>query len=144
MGSGAGLPGIPLKIARPDLSVDLLEPMQKRYHFLKQAVRILRLEGVRALRGRIEESETLLRPGYDVVAARAVWGLRQTVETCAPFVTRGGLLVGFAGRDAEAELAAISASLAGAGLRLEEDVAYRLPCAGGERRTLFFRRGASP
>lgn len=144
VGSGAGLPGIPLKIARPDLSVDLLEPSLKRYHFLKQAIRLLRMEGIRALRGRVEDSGILPQQEYDVVTSRAVWGLRKAVESCASRVAAGGLLVGFAGADAEAELAGARASLAGAGLHLEDSVAYRLPGTGGGRRTLFFRKGPIP
>jgi 16S rRNA (guanine527-N7)-methyltransferase len=144
VGSGAGLPGIPLKIARPDLSVDLLEPSAKRHHFLKQAVRLLRMEGIRALRGRIEDPAPLLLPVYDVVAARAVWGLREAVEACAPFVAGGGLLVGFAGGNAETELAGALPPAAAADLELEQSIAYRLPGTGGERRTVFFRKGATP
>lgn len=144
VGSGAGLPGIPLKIARPDLSVDLLEPSLKRYHFLKQAIRLLRMEGIRALRGRVEDSGIHPQQGYDVVTSRAVWGLRKAVESCASSVAAGGLLVGFAGADAEAELAGARATLARAGLHLEDSVAYRLPGTGGGRRTLFFRKGPIP
>ncbi|MCF8061876.1 MAG: 16S rRNA (guanine(527)-N(7))-methyltransferase RsmG [Deltaproteobacteria bacterium] len=144
VGSGAGLPGIPLKIVRPDLSIDLLEPSLKRHHFLKQAIRLLRMEHVQALRGRVEDSAGLLRPCYDVVTARAVWGLRQAVEMCAPLVAKGGMLVGFAGSNAGAELTGARASLAGAGLHLEDAVDYRLPGTGGDRRTFFFRKGAIP
>ena len=144
VGSGAGLPGIPLKIARPDLSVDLLEPSSKRYHFLKQAIRLLRMEGLQAFRGRVEDSSPILRREYDVVAARAVWGLRKMVENCAPRLAAGGLLLGFAGADAEAELAGAGTTVAGAGLHLEDAVVYRLPDTGGDRSTLFFRKGPIP
>lgn len=144
VGSGAGLPGIPLKIARPDLSVDLLEPSSKRYHFLKQAIRLLRMEGLQAFRGRVEDSSPILQREYDVVAARAVWGLRKMVENCAPHLAAGGLLLGFAGADAEAELAGAGTTVAGAGLHLEDAVVYRLPDTGGDRSTLFFRKGPIP
>jgi 16S rRNA (guanine527-N7)-methyltransferase len=141
VGSGAGLPGIPLKIVRPDLSVDLLEPSSKRHHFLRQSIRILRMEGIQALRGRVEDTALIPRREYHVVAARAVWGLRVVVEKCAPRLAEGGLLVGFAGADADAQLSGAGTAVADADLHLEDAVAYSLPNSGGARRTLFFRKG---
>ncbi len=141
VGSGAGLPGFPLKIARPDLWVDLLEPSQKRYHFLKQAIRLSNMDRIRALRGRVETSRDLLLQGYDVVAARAVAGLERTVELCAPLVIPEGRLVGFAGRNADADLGQARASLTKAGLSLVQDLPYHLPGTTGERRMLLFRKG---
>ncbi len=143
VGSGAGLPGIPLKIVHPDLRVDLLEPASKRYHFLRQVIRLLGMEGLRALRGRAEDptgpSET---GGYDVVTSRAVAGLGRAVEMCAPHLAGGGLLVGFSGSRSAADLARAADAIAGAGLHLENTVTYRLPGAAGERRALLFRREA--
>ncbi len=142
VGSGAGLPGIPLKIIRPDLRVDLLEPSRRRYHFLKQAVRILGMGGIQALQGRVEESSNILQPhGYDVVTARAVSGLRSTVILCAPCVARGGMLVGFAGMNSETCLKDARGSVHDAGLYLEKTITYLLPDTAGERCTLLFRKG---
>ncbi len=141
VGSGAGLPGIPLKIVRQDLRVDLLEPSLKRYHFLKQALRILRMGGVRTVRGRVEDSLDELRTkGYDVVTARAVTDLGRAVSMCAPRVAPGGLLVGFGGSTVEARLDEARDPLAENGMYLEKTVRYRLPDTAGERSTLFFRK----
>lgn len=141
VGSGAGLPGVPLKIVRPDLEVDLLEPSLKRHNFLRQAIRILGMGGIQAFRGRVEDTTGILQPqGYDVVTARAVSDLRSTVVICAVHVTAGGILVGFGGRNVESCLDEARESLAETGLYLEKTVRYLLPGTTGERRTLFFRK----
>ncbi len=142
VGSGAGLPGVPLKIVRPDLQVDLLEPLLKRHNFLRQAIRILGIGGIQALRGRVEDTTGILQPrGYDVVTARAVSDLRSTVVICATHVTAGGILVGFGGRNVESCLDEARESLVETGLYLEKTVRYLLPDTAGERFALFFRKG---
>ncbi|MGM0663888.1 MAG: 16S rRNA (guanine(527)-N(7))-methyltransferase RsmG, partial [Thermodesulfobacteriota bacterium] len=142
VGSGAGLPGIPLKIVRPDLRVDLLEPSLRRHHFLRQVIRILEMGGIQAVRGRVEDySLDILEPhGYDVVTARAVSDLRGTVAICSGRVAPGGMLVGFGGRNVEAGLAQARDCIAETGLYLEKSVSYLLPDTAGERHTLFFRK----
>ena len=144
VGTGAGLPGLPIKIVRPDIRIDLLEPIGKRTAFLRQAVRLLALEGARVLRGRIEDRGVpLRREGYDVVTARAVAALPRMVRMCAAHVAAGGMLVGFGGKDAEFDLDSARAPLAEAGLFLEHAVVYRPPGTEGERRALFFRKGST-
>ncbi len=144
VGTGAGLPGIPIKIVRPDIRIDLLEPLEKRVVFLRQAVRILGLEGIRVLHGRTDDRGIPFQPkGYDVVTARAVAGLSRMVAMCAPHVARGGMLIGFEGRDAEVRLEGARLSLVEADLHLEHSVGYDPPGTAGERRTLFFRKGAT-
>lgn len=108
VGSGAGLPGIALAIARPDLSVTLLEPMARRAAFLEQAVRDLGLDSVEVRRGRAEEkvpqgeSHALV----NVVTARAVAPLERLVPWCLPLVERGGRLLAIKGSSAPVELGA--------------------------------------
>lgn len=141
VGSGAGLPGIPIKILKPGLRVDLLEPSAKKQAFLKQGIRLLGLKGLRALRGRAEDSGSRLFPkGYDVVTARAVTGLRETVSLCVAHVLPGGMLVGFVGQHGESALSDASEVLREASLQLDASVRYRLPGTKGERNTLLFRR----
>jgi 16S rRNA (guanine527-N7)-methyltransferase len=111
VGSGAGLPGLVLAIARPDLRVTLVEPLLRRTRFLEEAVAALGLgEQVEVLRGRAE------RIGSDrtfgVVTARAVAPLERLARWCLPLVAPGGELVAMKGATALAEVAA-----AGPGLR---------------------------
>ena len=105
VGSGAGLPGIPLAIARPDLEVTLLEPMARRVAWLETVVQDLGLD-VRVVRGRAEERETRRRCGeFDVVTARAVAPLGRLVGWTMPLVRPGGLLAAMKGSSAEDEVA---------------------------------------
>jgi 16S rRNA (guanine527-N7)-methyltransferase len=105
LGSGAGLPGIPLAIARPDLTVVLLEPMLRRVAFLTECVETLALPGLSVRRGRAQDG---LERRADVVVARAVAPLEQLVKLSAPLVTPGGTLLALKGRAAAAELADLS------------------------------------
>lgn len=108
VGSGAGLPGIPLALLRPDLSVVLLEPLLRRATFLTDSVAELGLEDrVRVVRGRAEEH----RSRYQVVTARAVAPLPRLIEWCLPLVAEGGELLALKGESAEAELATVTAEL---------------------------------
>lgn len=101
VGSGAGLPGIPLAIHRPDLEITLLEPLLRRANFLTEAVDELGLGGrVRVVRGRAEEH----RERYQVVTARAVAALPKLLGWCLPLLASRGELLAIKGESAEREL----------------------------------------
>ena len=107
VGSGAGLPGIPLALARPDLTVTLLEPLARRVAFLTECVHRLGLERVTVVRGRAEEGPIRRQlGGADVVTARAVAPLDKLAGWCLPLLRPGGLLLAMKGSTAAAELAA--------------------------------------
>jgi len=102
VGSGAGLPGIPLAILRPDLRVTLLESLLRRVNFLELAVDELGLgDRVDVVRARAEEH----RGTFDVVTCRAVAPLPRLVGWCQPLLTPGGRLLALKGSSAVAELA---------------------------------------
>jgi 16S rRNA (guanine527-N7)-methyltransferase len=104
IGSGAGLPGLVLAIARPDVQWTLVEPMERRVHWLTEQVSELELENVEILRARAEE---VRRPGeFDVVTARAVSALRTLIPITAPLVRDGGELTLLKGVNAPAEIEA--------------------------------------
>ena len=114
VGSGAGLPGIPLALARPELTVALLEPLARRVAFLTECVERLGLERVTVVRGRAEEAPIRRQlGGADVVTARAVAPLDKLAGWCLPLLRAGGLLLALKGTTAADELAA-SGSLPGA------------------------------
>jgi 16S rRNA (guanine527-N7)-methyltransferase len=107
VGSGAGLPGIPLSLARPDLTVTLLEPLARRVAFLTDCVDRLGLERVSVVRGRAEEGQVRRElGGADVVTARAVAPLDKLAGWCLPLLRSGGLLLAMKGSTAAEELAA--------------------------------------
>jgi 16S rRNA (guanine527-N7)-methyltransferase len=117
VGSGAGLPGIVLALRRPDLTVTLLEPMQRRVAFLTETVEALRIgDMVEVVRGRAEDPEVrrhLL--GRDWVVARAVAPLDRLVEWCLPLVAPGGRLLALKGAKAADEVAEHEQALRRAG-----------------------------
>lgn len=105
IGSGAGLPGIPLAIARPDLSVTLIEPLLRRTTFLEEVVTDLGID-VRVVRGRADDRNVLSAvPPADVVTSRAVAPLDRLVKWSAPFIRPGGHLVAIKGSSAADEIA---------------------------------------
>lgn len=137
VGSGAGFPGIPLKIVRPALEVTLIEATAKKVGFLTAVVKELGLEGVDTVHGRGEECgrRSGFRERFDVVTARAVAKLNALVEYCLPLTAVGGRFIAFKGPEGaeEAENAGRAcAVLGGAMPRLDS---FELPEESG-RRTL--------
>lgn len=135
VGSGAGLPGIPLKVARPDVDVTLLEPEARRAAFLELAAQELGLP-VRVVVARAEDAakETSLREKFDIAAARALAPLPVVCELTLPLVRCGGKAVLLKGPSVRAELpdGRAAARILGGG---EPDlIDARL--AGGERRVI--------
>lgn len=102
VGSGAGLPGIVLALARPDLRVTLLEPLLRRTLFLDEVIELLALDNVAVLRGRAEEFAGKRR--FDVVTSRAVAPLARLAGWSLPLLRSGGDMVALKGGSAEAEL----------------------------------------
>jgi len=110
LGSGAGLPGLVLAIARPDLSVTLVEPLLRRTSFLDEVVAGLHLDNVVVRRGRAEELHGKER--FDVVTARALAPLDRLLGWGLPLVAPGGVLLAMKGSSAAAEIEAASTVLA--------------------------------
>ena len=107
VGSGAGLPGVPLKIAFPETAVVLLEANGKKAAFLQEVVRTLGLDDVTVVRSRAEEAGRRedLREAFDVVVSRAVAPLEVLVELTLPFCRVGGVAIAQKGADVSGELA---------------------------------------
>jgi 16S rRNA (guanine527-N7)-methyltransferase len=118
VGSGAGLPGIVLAVARPDLSIVLVEPLARRTAFLSEAVTALGLDGtVTVVRGRAEDVVDGPHAGADVVTARAVAPLDRLAGWCLPLARTGGRLLALKGAtaaDEAAEHRTVIADLGGA------------------------------
>jgi 16S rRNA (guanine527-N7)-methyltransferase len=113
VGSGAGLPGLVLAIARPDLQVTLLEPLLRRTLFLSETVEALELRNVVVLRGRAEDWAG--RMSADVVTARAVAPLARLIGWCLPLTRPGGVMLALKGECADAELTEVAGTLRGMG-----------------------------
>jgi 16S rRNA (guanine527-N7)-methyltransferase len=117
VGSGAGLPGVPLGLARPDLMLTLVEPMARRVEFLQEVVADLGVPW-RVVRGRAEERAVVRTVGpVDVVTARAVAPLPRLVGWCRGLLRPGAQLIALVGSRAAAEVPALVPELEAAGMR---------------------------
>lgn len=121
IGSGAGLPGIPLALARPDLHIRLVEPLERRYTFLREAIAELDLrDQVAVARGRAEDVRGEFSAA--VVTARAVAPLKTLYGWALPLVVTGGHLIAIKGRSASEEIAAAAATLQQMGITTAPEV----------------------
>ncbi|MCM1422765.1 MAG: 16S rRNA (guanine(527)-N(7))-methyltransferase RsmG [bacterium] len=127
VGTGAGFPGIPLKIAFPNLKVTLLDSLQKRVGFLQEVIEALSLKETEALHGRAEDFAKLglLREHFDLCVSRAVANLSTLSEYCLPYVKVGGCFVSYKADDAEVEQAGHAIEVLGG--RLREQKTFLLP-----------------
>jgi 16S rRNA (guanine527-N7)-methyltransferase len=141
VGSGAGFPAIPLKICRADLSFHLMEAHSKKVSFLKQVIRLTRLQGIKVMRGRIEKDKGLLQPeGYHVITARALAHLSQTLSWCAPCLISGGMIVNFQGSQFEHALKESADVMKRERLFLIKSIPYTLPGKDSPRHVLIFKK----
>ncbi len=97
VGTGAGFPGIPLKIAFPNLKMVLLDSLQKRVLFLKEVISVLDLQNIEVIHGRAEDyaKPGQMRENFDLCVSRAVANLSTLSEYCLPFVKKGGIFVSY-------------------------------------------------
>lgn len=128
VGTGAGFPGIPLKIVRPDISLVLLDSLRKRVGFLEHVSEQLDMDN-RCIHGRAEEAgrKTELREKFHVATARAVASLPVLSEYCLPFVEVGGIFAAFKGVEISDEVDSSRAAVAKLGGKIEKREKYDLP-----------------
>ncbi len=141
VGSGAGFPGIPLMICKPELTAFFLEPNSKKVSFLKQVIRLTKLRQIDVIRGRIEKSEGLLHEkGYHIITARALAHLPQVLKWCAPHLLPGGYMVNFQGNYFQDVLEKSSDILKEQRLFLHKTIPYDLPGKDSQRNILIFMK----
>ena len=106
IGTGAGFPGIPLKIAFPELDILLLDSLNKRIHFLNQVISELGLENIQTIHGRAEDfgKNPLYREKFDLCVSRAVANLSTLSEYCVPFVQVDGYFISYKSGKVQEEL----------------------------------------
>ncbi len=140
VGAGAGFPGIPLKICRPDLRVTLLDSQAKRISFLKAAGEALGLP-FETLELRAEQAGRMsgLRERFDLVTARAVAGLPVLCELCMPLVKPGGIFVAMKGPKAAAELEQSAHAVSELGGEIQGIKEVKLP-DGSERALIIIKK----
>lgn len=141
LGSGAGFPGVPLKIVRADLKVVLLELIQKKVYFLKNLVRALDLEGIEIYRAGQKEVEKNLWGKFDFVISRAFGSLDKFAVAGLPFLKQGGILLAMKGKKGEDELEKNLPALVNMGLTVTVLHRFRLPLLGHQRILFGFQQG---
>lgn len=90
IGSGAGFPGIPIKIIRPELDVYLIEPSRKKTAFLRHTIRALGLKGISVIEQRVEDIKDRQ---FDIAVTRALWSIKEFIAKVSPVVKKDGLLI---------------------------------------------------
>ena len=142
VGTGAGFPGMALKILQPELKVTLLDSLNKRLLWLEEVKEALELKGLRTVHARAEEQA--LRPGwrdsFDYATARAVADLRLLAELCLPFVRVGGQFWAMKAADCDQELAAAARGIGQLGGRLLPSFDYSIPGTDIVRRVVVVEK----
>lgn len=147
LGTGAGFPGVPLAIFRPDLTVTFFDSLQKRLNFLRDVCLETGLGQVAFLHGRAEEMvhQEAYRERFDLVTSRAVARLSILCEWALPYVRKDGLFIALKGAQYEEELKEASNALRILGGTLEEVRPVTLPGLSDKRAVLYIRKsGTSP
>lgn len=142
VGTGAGFPGVPLAIVRPNWKCTLLDSLSKRLKFLDQATKELGISNVSTLHARAEDvgQDLEQREVYDLVVSRAVASLPTLLELCTPMVKVGGHFVSYKGANAEEELDQAQVALACLKLKTKHVFSINLPGDLGARKLILFEK----
>lgn len=127
VGTGAGFPGLALKIAEPSIKLTLLDSLNKRIEFLAETCEKLGFDDVVCLHARAEEAPKELYAAFDIATSRAVARLNVLCELCLPFVKVGGVFIAMKGPDCAQELNEAQNALHLLGAEVEKTIAYTVP-----------------
>lgn len=146
VGTGAGFPGLPLKIIYPAAEFMLLDSLRKRVHFLSEATELLELENISCMAARAEElGRTDAREHFDFCTSRAVAQMNVLLEYCLPLVKRGGYCLLYKSGEYRKELEAAENALGILGGSLEQVYTFELPENSGSRSIIVIKKtGETP
>ena len=142
LGCGAGFPGIPLKIAFPNLKIVLLDSLNKRILFLKDVIAELGLENIEALHGRAEDyaRKPEYREQFDYCVSRAVANLTTLSEYCIPYVKQGGSFISYKSGKVKEEIKEVKTALFLLGGKMDDMISFELPETDMERNFVIIKK----
>ena len=145
IGTGAGFPGMPLRILEPSIHLTLLDSLNKRIDFLKEVCADLGLSDVDCVHARAEDFAAGHRGGFDIVTSRAVANLRMLSELCLPLVKPGGWFLSMKSVDSDAELEEAAGAIKLLGGTVEKSVDYAIPGTDVRHRLIIIKKtGETP
>ena len=145
VGTGAGFPGMPLRILEPSIQLTLLDSLNKRIDFLKEVCADLGLDDVNCVHGRAEEFAAAHRESYDIVTSRAVANLQMLCELCLPLVKEGGYFLSMKAVDSDQELKLAYTAIKTLGGQVEQVKDYTIPGTDVVHRLIFIKKvGPTP
>ncbi|AUG59111.1 16S rRNA (guanine(527)-N(7))-methyltransferase RsmG [Acetivibrio saccincola] len=142
VGTGAGFPGIPLKIIKKDLNVTLLDSLEKRTKFLNEVIEKLDLKNIEVIHSRAEDKGVSgdFREKFDLALARAVANLPVLLEYCLPFVKTGGTFIAMKGSDIQEELDNSKKALEILGGEIKDVIKFNLPSTDIKRNIIIIKK----
>jgi 16S rRNA m(7)G-527 methyltransferase (EC 2.1.1.-) len=142
VGTGAGFPAIPLKIACPNIQLTLLDSLSKRIKFLDDVITSINLNGITTIHSRAEEGgrNKDLRDNFDIAVSRAVASLNVLTEYCLPYVKVGGLFISYKSQDIEEELESSKRAIKLLGGELEDVINFQLADSDISRSFVLIRK----
>ena len=140
IGTGAGFPGMPLRIVEPSVRITLLDSLNKRIDFLKEVCDDLGFADVTCIHGRAEEFAATHRESFDIVTSRAVANLQMLSELCLPLVKVGGYFLSMKSVDSEQELNDAKNAIKTLGGQVEKVIDYVIPGTDVAHRLIFIKK----
>ena len=143
VGTGAGFPGLALKILRDDIDLTLLDCLDKRIGFLQRVCNELGYADIPCIHARAEEIPTGFRQRYDAALSRAVARLNVLAELCMPYVKTGGVFIAMKGPECEAEIKEATSALSQLGGKVETVYKYTVPGTDAVHSVIVIRKHSS-
>ena len=142
VGTGAGFPSVPIKIARPDIKLTLLDSLAKRIRFLDEVIENIKLDAVTTIHSRAEEGSRKpeLRDSFDIALSRAVANLSTLTEYCLPYVKVGGYFISYKSDEVDEELASSKHAISVLGGKLEDTISLTLADSDINRRFIIIKK----